>query len=151
MNHSMSTAKRFQVALSFPGEYRDTVSQIAETLAHQLGQENVFYDAFYTAELARPNLDLYLQDIYRYQSELTVLFIGEDYEKKKWCGLEWKSIRVAIMDKEDSQIMFIRMDDGKVRGVFPFDGYVDGRLYTPLQLANFIVERLAFNRQANPI
>ena len=31
------TAKRFQVALSFPGEYRDYVSQVAETLAEALG------------------------------------------------------------------------------------------------------------------
>lgn len=50
------TNKRFKVALSFTGERRDYISQVAELLAAELGKDKVFYDAWYKAELARPNL-----------------------------------------------------------------------------------------------
>ena len=39
--------------------------------------------------------------------------------------------------------MFIRMDDGKVEGVFSTDGYIDGRTHTPIEVAGFINERLS--------
>lgn len=42
------TAKRFQVALFFPGEHRDYVSQVAEILAKSLGQSRVFYDEWHS-------------------------------------------------------------------------------------------------------
>jgi hypothetical protein len=58
------TNKRFKVALSFAGERRDYIAQVAELLASELGKDKVFYDAWYKAELARPNLDVYLQTIY---------------------------------------------------------------------------------------
>ncbi len=82
------TAKRFQVALSFPGEHRDYVLQVAEILAQSLGQDKVFYDEWYTAELARPNMDNLLQSFYHDHSELIVPFLCVDYERKEWCGLE---------------------------------------------------------------
>ena len=47
------TDKRFKVALSFPGEQRNYVLQVAELLASELGKNKVFYDAWYKAELAR--------------------------------------------------------------------------------------------------
>ncbi len=50
--------RRFRVALSFPGEKRAFVSQVAERLSQRLGRESVFYDAYYEAELARPDLEL---------------------------------------------------------------------------------------------
>lgn len=68
------TAKRFQVALSFPGEHRDYVSQVAEVLKQSLGKDKVFYDQWYAAELARPNMDVLLQSFYHDHSELLVPF-----------------------------------------------------------------------------
>jgi hypothetical protein len=53
-----TTSKRFRVALSFPGEKRDYVRQVADALAAKLGKDRVFYDDYYTAELARPELDV---------------------------------------------------------------------------------------------
>ena len=48
----------FQVALSFPGEDRDLVSEIASRLEQRLGLNSVFYDFHYRAFLARPSLDV---------------------------------------------------------------------------------------------
>ena len=51
--------KRFQIALSFPGEHREYVSKIADFLSESLGRDAIFYDSWYQEELARPNLDTY--------------------------------------------------------------------------------------------
>ena len=59
------THRRFRVGLSFPGEKRDYVRRVAESLAAALGRENVLYDEYLEAELARPDLDLYLGALYR--------------------------------------------------------------------------------------
>ena len=66
------THRRFRVGLSFPGEKRDYVRRVAESLAVTLGRENVLYDEYLEAELARPDLDLYLGAVASiYSSDLT--------------------------------------------------------------------------------
>jgi len=37
--------------------------------------------------------------------------------------------------------MFIKMDTGKVEGVFETDGYIDAGSHTPEEIAKFIKER----------
>src|SRR5215510_2585755 len=76
--------KRFQVALSFAGEHRSFVEGVAEHLSRNLGQNRVFYDRYYEAELARPNLDTYLTNIYRKDTDLIVIFLCSNYTQKEW-------------------------------------------------------------------
>ena len=85
--------RRFQVALSFAGEHRAFVEQVAEHLAHGLGRDDVLYDRYYEAEFARPDLDVYLQSLYHDESELIAVFLCADYERKEWCG--WKPAAIA--------------------------------------------------------
>lgn len=136
------TTNSFDVALSFPGEIRSTVEQIALELERRIGPDAYFYDNNYMSQLARPSLDLLLQDIYRNRAKLIVVFLGEEYQRKDWCGIEFRAIREIIMEREHARIMFIRMDDGLVDGVFSTDGYIDGRKFRPSQIAQFIQERL---------
>ena len=137
------TTHGFTVGLSFPGEVRDYVEQVAANLEGLLGPNTYFYDNNYIAQLARPSLDSLLQDIYRNRSKLIVVFIGADYQAKSWCGVEWRAIREIIQERDNDRIMFVRMDDGDVEGVFQGDGYVDGRNFEPNQIARFISERIA--------
>ena len=46
------------------------------------------------------------------------------------------------MARDEQRVMFVRLDDGAVDGVFRTDGYVDARRFEPTQIAQFIVERL---------
>jgi len=46
------------------------------------------------------------------------------------------------MEKELTRIMYIKMDDGHVDGVFKTDGYIDGRRFLPQMIAKFIYESL---------
>lgn len=133
----------FDVGLSFPGEARGLVEQVARELEARIGPSAYFYDNNYVSQLARPSLDTLLQDIYRNRSKLIVIFLGEDYQRKDWCGVEFRAIREIIMAREDQRVMFVRVDDGAVDGVFRSDGYVDARRFTPAQIAQFIAERAA--------
>lgn len=136
---------RFRVALSFPGEKREYVAAVASEVKTRLGQDAVFYDKDYTAQLARPNLDTLLQRIYLNNSDLVVVFLCSDYERKEWCGLEWRAIRTIIKNKNDHAIMFMRFDGADVSGSMSIDGYVDLEEHTPVQAARMIVERARLN------
>jgi len=70
---------RFRVALSFPGERREYVANVAAELKKRLGRDSIFYDKDFTAQLARPNLDTLLQRIYLNNSDLVVVFLCAEY------------------------------------------------------------------------
>ncbi|MEA5581177.1 SUMF1/EgtB/PvdO family nonheme iron enzyme [Nodularia harveyana UHCC-0300] len=137
---------RFRVGLSFPGEARDFVEKVAQELALEWSKHKIFYDNFHEAELAIPNLDIHLQNIYHKQCDLVVIFIGKDYERKDWCRLEWRAIRDLIktkIQKSPSAIMPIRIDSGDVSGLFSIDGYIDIRGRKPHEIASLINQRLS--------
>lgn len=136
------TSRRFKVALSFPGEKRAYVSKVAEGLSKRLGQDSVFYDEYYKADLARPNLDTLLQKIYHENSDLIVVFVCKEYEEKEWCGLEWRAIRDLIKKRLDKKIMFMRFDDYEVPGIFSLDGHIELRGLSPNEAVDLICQRL---------
>ena len=135
------TKHQFDVALSFPGEIRDYIEQVAEALERLIGPDSYFYDNNYLSQLARPSLDTLLQDIYLKRSKLVVVFLCKKYEEKQWCGIGFRAIREIIMAKEHEKVMFVKMDDGEVKGVFNTDGYIDGSIYSLTDVAGFIEER----------
>ena len=131
----------FDVALSFPGEYRNYVEGVAKELERLIGPDSYFYDANYKAQLARPQLDVLLQDIYGNRSNLVVVFLCQSYQDKEWCGIEFRAIREIINNRQNEKIMFVKMDNGKVDGVFKTDGYIDSGTHKPEEIASFIKER----------
>ncbi len=133
--------RRFRIALSFPGEHRPFVEQVAERLAAAVGQERVLYDPYYEAEFARVDLDTYLQGLYHDESELTAIFLCADYERKEWCGLEWRAIRDRIKRRQTSSMMFLRFDNTEIPGLFSTDGYIWIGVRSPEEIAKRILER----------
>jgi hypothetical protein len=134
--------KRFRVALSFPGEKRSFILEVADALAARLGKERILYDEYLTAELARPNLDVYLGNLYREHAELLVPFYCADYERKEWCGVEWRQMREILKKNGDHQIMPFRFDDMPITGVLSIDGYIMIGSRSAEQVAALIIERL---------
>lgn len=133
---------RFDVSFSFPGEVRSYVESIAAGVERIIGPNSYFYDNNYKAQLARPSLDTLLQDIYLNRSKLIVVFLCQKYQEKEWCGIEFRAIKEIIKAKQNLKVMFIKMDEGKVDGVFSNDGYIDGRTHSPEEVAKFIHERV---------
>jgi hypothetical protein len=136
------TKHTFAIALSFPGEIRNYIEPVASELERIIGPNTYFYDKNYVSQLARPSLDKLLQDIYRNRSKLVVVFLCSDYQEKEWCGVEFRAVREIMMKREDQKIMFVKMDEGPVDGVFKTDGYIDGRNFSPSDVARFIQERV---------
>lgn len=138
---------RFKVAFSFPGELRGVVSQVVSRVKEELPRGTVFYDDDFTAQLARPNLDSLLQTVYLNNSDLVVVFLSGDYERKLWCGIEWRAVRAIMNNKNDHAVMLVRADDTPIPGVFPQDGYIDLPRFTAEQVARFVLERIRLNER----
>jgi len=136
------STKRFLVSLSFAGEKRDYVKQVADCLCESISKDKIFYDKYYISELARPNLDTYLCNIYKDDSELLVIFLNKDYTNKEWCGLEWRVVREIIKKKNDNDIMLIRFDSTEIDGILSIDGFLDIKNMLPSEVAKLILERL---------
>jgi hypothetical protein len=136
----------FDVALSFPGEARPLVEKIAPELERRIGPNAYFYDNNYVSQLAQPSLDTLLQGVYS-RATLDVVFLSTDYQKKDWCGVEFRAVREIIFARENNRVMFVRTDDGVVDGVFKTAGYVDARKFEPAKIAEFICQRLDILRQ----
>jgi hypothetical protein len=138
----------FDVAFSFPGESRSYVEAVLKELKRLMPHSPIFYDFDYQAFLARPGLDIYLGNIYRNKSKLLVVFLSADYQRKQWCGLEWRVIREAIFNREHDRVMLIKTDNGEVEGVLSTDGYIDANKHTPQQIAYFIYQRVQLLKQS---
>ena len=142
--------RRFKIALSFPSERRNFVEKVATLLANRVGRNRVLYDKYYEAEFARPDLDTYLQHLYHAESELIAVFLCADYERKDWCGLEWRAILDLIKQRQTSTVMPLRFDDTAIPGLFSIDGYVwiGGR--SPQEIADLILQRMGINTEHLP-
>jgi hypothetical protein len=137
----------FDVALSFPGESRPFVERVAQELERRLGPNAYFYDNNYVSQLAQPSLDTLLQSLYK-RARLDVVFLSGDYQRKDWCGIEFRAVREIMFSRENMRVMFVKMDDGEVEGVSKTDGYVDARRFDPARIAEFICERVGLLRSS---
>ncbi len=141
--------KRFQVALSFPGEKRTIVKPVADHLAAIYGKERVLYDKYHEAEFAQPDLDVLLQELYHDQSELIVVFLCAVYNQKDWCGLEWRAIRDLIKQRHLHCVMLLRFDNSDIPGLYSIDGYVEIGDRSPEEIGELIIQRLRINTERN--
>jgi Subtilase family/TIR domain len=136
--------RRFAVAFSFAGEQNDYVERVwkALRLYGRLPRRRIFYHKVLEGELSRPNLDVYLQDIYLNQTDLLVVFLSAEYATKEWTGLEWRVVREMIKQKKSSAVMPIRFDETDIPGLFSIDGYVSAAGREPEDVADDILDRL---------
>ena len=133
--NSPQDVERFGISLSFPGERRSIVGQVAVELASELGRSGVFYDQFHSAILSRPNLDIYLQKLYAERTDLVVVFLCGEYNENEWCGLELRAVRTLIKQRRDDRVMLVRLDQGRVEGIFEIDGFLDAERMSPAEIA----------------
>jgi hypothetical protein len=142
--------KRFVIAFSFPGTHRTLVENVARELRLQMPgllRSNIFLDSYYSAELARPDFDTYLQNICARDSELLVIFLGGDYEKSDWCRLEWRVVRNLIKTRRGHDVMLLRLDLANIPGLLSIDGYLDVRNWEADVIATKIIDRFQLNRE----
>lgn len=142
---------RFTVALSYPGEHRAFVSQVADNLASTFSTERVLYDKYHDEEFARLDLNTYLPALYRKNSELIVIFLCPEYAAKLWCRLEWRHISQLIASVDANRIMFLSFGnpgDLSDLGILSGDGYIDILPLAPETVSEKIIKRLRLNQNA---
>ncbi|ABW29287.1 toll/interleukin-1 receptor domain-containing protein [Acaryochloris marina] len=137
--------KRFRIAFSFAGENRDFVARIANFLADRFSKEQLLYDKFHEGEFARSDLAFYLPSLYEKEADLVVAILCNNYNEKKWCGLEWNAIYSVLMQRKNEEVMLLRFGNCEPTGLFGLAGFVDLDDKTPEETAVLILSRLAIN------
>ncbi|GIE93308.1 toll/interleukin-1 receptor domain-containing protein [Paractinoplanes rishiriensis] len=131
----------FDVALTFAGEDRAFVEQIAQAL--KASGIAVFYDQFEQAKLWGEDLSVYLDEVYRQKSRYVVLFGSTHYISKVWTSHERRSAQArAIEERGAAYLLPVRLDDSPIPGLPPTIAFIDGRRYSPSQISTLLVEKL---------
>jgi hypothetical protein len=90
----MTRDPQFEIALSFAGEDRPYVDQVANLL--RSSGVKVFYDLFEESSLWGKNLYDYLSDVYQNKALYTIMFISKTYAGKLWPTHERQAMPVTF-------------------------------------------------------
>ena len=135
----------FDVALSFAGEQRPYVEEVANFLGSK--GLTVFYDHFYKSHLWGKDLSEYLHDVYSKKSKFCIMFISKEYIEKAWPSHERESALQRQVEVKEEYILPVRFDDTVVPGLPSSISYIDSQTTSPEDLGKLFLEK--FNRE-NP-
>ena len=102
----MSESKYYDVALSFAGEDRAYVEQVAVAL--DAAGVHVFYDRLEEANLWGKDLYSYLDEIYRRKARYCIVFISEAYGQKLWTNHERESAQARAFESSGAVFPSLR-------------------------------------------
>jgi hypothetical protein len=129
----------FDVALSFAGEDRGYVEQVARLLPRR--GVSAFYDEAERVELWGEDLYDALDQVYRLEARYVVMFVSEHYAAKRWPTHERRSAQARAIQDEQAYILPVRFDDVDVPGLSNIS-YIDARDMTPEQLVDLICTKI---------
>jgi TIR domain len=133
--------KHFDIALSFPGEHREFVLEVAESLAAEMTRDRVFYDEWHEVELLGTAGDLKLISIYE-NAILVVPFFSRFYGKR-WCSMEWEAIRGILLNRrKDDAVIPVHIDDTEIPGWSAVNFGIRLRGRAPQEIADIILQAL---------
>ncbi|PKV49132.1 hypothetical protein ATE84_1149 [Aquimarina sp. MAR_2010_214] len=130
----------YDVALSFAGENRAYVEEVANSL--RIRGIKVFYDLFEETNLWGKNLYEYLSEIYQNRARYTVLFISGFYNQKLWTNHERASMQARAFQESREYILPARFDDTVIPGVLKTVGYINLKDRSPDEFAGLIEKKL---------
>ena len=136
--------QQYQVALSFAGEERPYVEDVAQAL-RQRGIE-VFYDDFEKVKLWGSRMTEFFHDLFSSRVGYVVMFISAAYVKKAWPTHERRSTLSRAVLEERDYVLPVRFDDTPLLGLPEDVFYLLAEDYTPVQLSQMIEEKLRSRR-----
>jgi hypothetical protein len=134
------TPKRYDIVLSFAGEDRGYVEEVAEFL-NEHGVV-VFYDKYEQVTLWGKNLQEHFESIYRQQARYCVMFISKHYAQKVWTRHERRAALARSMAERAEYVLPARFDDTEIPGLNPVVGYLDLKDMSPKWLGEMILQKL---------
>ena len=132
--------RSFQVALSFAGEQRDYVREVAKTLAAR--HIAVFYDEFEANALWGKDGAEHFHQIYSRGAQYVVMFISAEYVAKAWTRHERRAAISRQMKEDAEYILPVRFDDSEVPGLPSTLQYLTAGRFTPAELAIEIAKKI---------
>ena len=132
--------REYDVAMSFAGEDREYVEEVAEHLVNL--DVTVFYDRYETAELWGEDLAVHLGEIYSRDSHFVVIFSSRHYAEKAWPNHERQHALARHLEGQTGRILPVRIDDCEIPGVPSTVGYLDARVVSPDRLAELIRQKV---------
>ena len=111
----MNDHRDYDVALSFAGEDREYVDQVANKLKDR--GVKVFYDLFEEADLWGKDLYVHLSEIYQVRAKFTVMFISKSYGEKLWTNHERRAAQARAFQEAQEYILPARFDETQIPGV----------------------------------
>jgi hypothetical protein len=139
-NGRAARSYEYDVCLSFAGEDRAYVRQVAEALRTR--GVRVFFDEYAQADLWGKDLYTHLDDVYQNAARYCVLFASKHYAKKVWTNHERESAQARAIRQHAEYILPARFDSTKIPGLRPTVGEVDLRSISPEKLADLIEQKL---------
>ena len=141
VNPQMNDTKKYEVALSFAGEQRDYVEEVAKELA-SLGIY-VFYDGFEEEMIMLwgRHLSEVLHEVYESNASNVVMFISKEYVDKAWPTHERRSALSGAIQKGTPPLL-VRFDSTRVPGLPTDLDYLSASKFSPPQLALLIAKKL---------
>lgn len=136
----MPENRDYQVALSFAGEQRSYVEEVARHLAAR--SIAVFYDGFELAQLWGKDTAEALHDVYSTRATYVVMFISSDYANKAWTRLERRSTLSRMLKEEGEYVLPVRFDDTAMPGLPDTVFYLNAQEYSPAELSAEIASKL---------
>ncbi len=132
--------KKYDVVLSFAGEDRAIVKQIAVGLKKQ--GISFFYDGHEEANLWGKDLGDHFRRTYGPNTRFVLIFVSRHYVKKDWTDFELQIAREEAKKREQEFILPIRLDDSKIAGLKSTMGFLDWRKKTPADIVRLVKEKL---------
>ena len=132
--------REYDVALSFAGEDRKYVKEVAEHLVRL--DVTVFYDRYETVKLWGEDLAVHLANIYCRDSHFVVMFSSRHYAEKAWPNHERQHALARRLEGQTGRILPVRIDDSEIPGVPSTLGYLDARVVSPEALAELIRQKV---------
>jgi predicted MPP superfamily phosphohydrolase len=140
-NYNMTDKNyKYDIVLSFAGEDRKYVKEVADCL--KANGVNVFYDEFEEDKLWGKDLYVYLDNIYRQEAKICIMFLSKHYAKKLWTNHERESAQARAFQQNEEYIHPIKLDDTEIPGIKPTTGYLDGRKKAPREICDLTLKKL---------
>lgn len=136
----MPTEYEYDVALSFAGEQREYVEEVAGALRAK--GIRVFYDKYEEASLWGKDLYEHLDYVYQRAARFCVVFASEEYAKKMWTTHERRSAQARAIEERVEYILPARFDDTEVPGIRKTIGHIDLRATPPDDLAELVASKI---------
>lgn len=140
----MRDGAKYDVALSFAGDQRSYVEEVAKRLRD--AGVNVFYDDYEKADLWGKDLYSHLDFVYRRASRYCVIFISESYAAKVWTNHERRSAQARAFEENYEYLLPARFDETELSGLPPTIGFLDLREMQPEDLVSMIRQKLGPHR-----